>query len=228
MAKVLLVEDDNDAAAEVRVLLTTHRMIVEAVRTVARARDFLSVSHCDLIILDWNLPDGTGLELLNELREHGCETPVLMLTGRGGLNDKVDGFTAGADDYLVKPYLAGELLCRVNAILRRNPRRMDNLLVAGGVVLDVDGKRVTKDGLEVRLMPKEFAVLEFFMKNPNRVFSAEALLERVWPTDNESTGHTVVSTIHRLRKKIDSPGRESRIRNQFGLGYSFIVEESAL
>lgn len=227
MAKVLLVEDDNDASTELKALLTAHRMIVEAVRTVARARDFLSVSHYDLIILDWNLPDGTGLELLNELREDGCQTPVLMLTGRGGLDDKVSGFTAGADDYLVKPYLAGELLCRVNAILRRNPRRLDNLLVAGEVVLDIDGKRVTKDGLEVRLMPKEFAILEFLMKNPNRVFSAEALLERVWPTDNESTRHTVVATIHRLRKKIGSRDCESRIRNQFGLGYSFFIEDNS-
>lgn len=225
MSKILVVEDDNDASAEVKALLTANRMTVEVVRTVSRARDFLSVGEYDLIILDWNLPDGKGVDLLNEIRASGCHSRVLILTGRGGLNDKLDGFAAGADDYLVKPYFAAELLCRVHAILSRHSVRMDSVIVVGNLVLDTNANRVTKGGEEIRLLPKEFALLEFFLRNPNRVFSAEALLERVWPTENESTSHTVVSTIHRLRRKIDSPESESVIRNQFGQGYVFLEDK---
>ncbi len=227
MPKILLVEDDCDAAVEVKALLTANRMTLEVVPTVDRARDFVSVSDYDLIILDWNLPDGTGVDFLKFLRDKGCQSPVLMLTGRVNIDDKLTGFTAGADDYLGKPFHAVELLCRVQALLRRPHGRLENILKAGNLVLDIESRRVTRDGEDLHLMPKEFAVLEFFMRNPNRVFSPEALLERVWETDNESTSHTVVATIHRLRKKIDSPGIDSKIKNQFGMGYSFTLDESA-
>lgn len=224
LSKLLVIEDNFAAAKEIKAFLTANRMVVEVVPTIGRARDFLSVSTYDLIIIDWTLPDGSGVDLLGELRKAGLQTAVLMLTAKSQVQEKCTGFAAGADDYLTKPFHDLELLARVNALLKRPRQRVEEVLKAGDLHLDVASRIVTSKGRRLQLMPMEFALLEFFMRNPGRVFSAECLLERIWEAENESTSHTVVTTIYRLRKKIDSPGVESRIRNQFGMGYSFSAD----
>jgi DNA-binding response OmpR family regulator len=221
MAKVLLVEDDVDVAQEIKVLLKSERYTVESVPTVRTAEDFLFSSEYDLLILDWNLPDGSGVDLLCHARRKGLGLPVLMLTSRADLLDKLEGFRAGTDDYLTKPFEGEELLCRVQALLRRPKHFQAEILVADYLTLDTGKRVVKKDDSPVHLTPKEFATLEFFFRHRNQVFSGEALLERIWESDNEATAATVVATILRLRKKIDKPGQQSFIQNVFGVGYVF-------
>lgn len=219
MAKVLIVEDDNDLSCELAALLKQNRHVVDVVGTVRNAEDYLFSSPYDVIILDWNLPDGDGLSLLQEIRDRGLGSAVLMLTARNQIKDKVDGFSAGGDDYLTKPFAPEELISRINALLRRPREYRGQVLRAGDIELD-SGKRLVKQNNEViHLTPKEFAVLEFFLEHQDQVFTQEALLERIWQADNEATSRTVVATILRLRKKIDHPDRPSLIRNVFGSGY---------
>ncbi len=220
MSKILLVEDDPDMSLEIKILLESNRMTVDRVSTIRKARDFVGVSSYDLLILDWNLPDGEGVHLLQEVRSRGDSVPILMLTSRKHIEDKKICFSTGTDDFLEKPFHPVELVCRVQALLRRVPIRLSNELKISDLVLNLETRCLTKAGREINLPPKEFALLEFFLRNPNQVFSAECLLERIWKTDNESTPHTVVNTIHRLRKKIDSPGAPPIIKNQFGTGYT--------
>lgn len=219
--KILVVEDNNDLATEILTLLTAKRMTAERVATIGRAKDFLASSQYDLIILDWNLPDATGIELLKSLRAKSIHTPVLLLTQRSTILDKTEGFAAGTDDYLTKPFHPTELLCRIEALLRRPPVIVPKAMSCGSLSLDPDARRARRNGEEISLSPKEYSLLEFFMRNQDQVFTPEALLERVWETDSESTSQTVVATILRLRKKIDEQGSTSYIKNQFGQGYLF-------
>ncbi len=219
--KILVVEDNNDLAVEIKTLLLAKRMVVERVATIEDAEEYLRSSKYDVIILDWNLPDGIGLDLLHNIRTSGIHTPVLMLTERSSIKDKEQGFNAGTDDYLTKPFHPTELICRIHALVKRPPQRMEEIIKSGPLSLEPASGRVTKEGREISLSPKEFALLEFFMRNPNQIFKAETLQERVWETDNEATSQTVVATILRLRKKIDTPGSPTRIKNQFALGYMF-------
>lgn len=219
--KILLVEDNNDLATEILALLSAKRMTVERVATIASARDYLAGSTYDLILLDWNLPDGVGIDLLADIRNKRDNTAVLMLTERSAIAEKAQGFGLGADDYLTKPFHPTELICRIQALARRPQTLISGALNAASLSLDPDSRQVTKDGAPVELSPKEFALLEFFMRNKNHVFTADALLERVWESDSEATSQSVVATILRLRKKIDSPGAQSLIQNIFGQGYVF-------
>ncbi len=221
MSKILLVEDDNDVALEIVEYLRFKRMTVERVATINAARDMILGSHFDVVVMDWHLPDGTGVDLLREIRDARHQGAVLMLTQRADVNDKVTGFDAGADDYLTKPFHTSELLCRIQALLRRPQRSLEVVLVAGDLSLNSTARTVSKGGEAIQLRPKEFALLEFFMRHPNEAFSLEALLERVWEADNESTTETVVATILRLRKKIDARGKSSFIENIWGVGYKF-------
>lgn len=219
--KILLVEDNNDLATEILALLSAKRMTVERVATIASARDYLAGSTYDLILLDWNLPDGVGIDLLADIRNKRDNTAVLMLTERSAIAEKAQGFGLGADDYLTKPFHPTELICRIQALARRPQTLISGALNAASLSLDPDSRQVTKNGAPVELSPKEFALLEFFMRNKNHVFTADALLERVWESDSEATSQSVVATILRLRKKIDSPGAQSLIQNIFGQGYVF-------
>lgn len=219
-------EDNNDLATEIQTLLNAKRMIVERVATISSARDYLAGSTYDLIILDWNLPDGIGIDLLKDLRDKRDNTSILMLTERSAIAEKAQGFGLGADDYLTKPFHPTELICRIQALARRPHTLISGILSVAGLSLNPDSREVTKHGALVDLSPKEFALLEFFMRNRNHVFTADALLERVWEAGSEATAQSVVATILRLRKKLDSPNQPSYIQNVFGQGYVFKEPES--
>jgi DNA-binding response OmpR family regulator len=142
-----------------------------------------------------------------------------MLTGRSSISDKERGFDVGADDYLTKPFNLKELGLRVNALLRR-PRTVNaDVLEVRDIVLDPGKYRVTKSGIDLSLLPKEFALLQFFMRNRNIVFSAEALLERVWQSDSEAKPKAVSACIHRLRQKLENDGESPLIKTVHGVGY---------
>jgi DNA-binding response OmpR family regulator len=217
MAKVLLVEDDKDLANMVRTFLLFEHHSVETLFDGKGAVEHLKAYPYDIIILDWELPEQSGIEILKEYRQRGGTTPILMLTGKGGLEDKETGLDAGADDYLPKPFEMRELGARVRALLRRPAGAVSNLLAAGDIKLDTVKYRVWKTDQPISLVPKEFKLLEFFMRHPNQVFTPEALLNRVWPSESESTEEALRTAVKRLRKKIDPDGEV--LRTVHGVGY---------
>lgn len=218
MAKILLVEDDTNLASTVEDAIRFEGHIIDHVVDGQTALETLFVSTYELVILDWELPFLTGIEVLTKLRAKGDSTPVLMLTGKDSISDKLTGLYGGADDYLTKPFNMNELKARIMALLRRPSRQVAAILQAGDITLDPSRTLVTKDGVEISLARMEFAVLEFLMRNQGQVFSSEALLERVWSAESDRTPQTVRTLIKKLRTKIDGAG-PSIIHNVYGFGY---------
>lgn len=181
----------------------------------------LRVNEYDLIILDWQLPGMTGVELCKNYRNRGGESPVMMLTARSSIDDREQGLDSGADDYLCKPFALKELSARVRALLRRSSKASSNVLELRDICLDPSSLRVTKAGKSVHLEPKEFALLEFFLRHPDTVFSADALLTRVWESDTEASPEAIRTYIRGLRKKLSTKDEPSLITTVHGLGYKF-------
>lgn len=223
MAKILLVEDDHDLAFSVTDRLKREHYTVEVVDEGEDALHLLKTFEFDAVILDWNLPDMSGLAILKELRNRGLRTPVLLLTARGDVSDKAQGLDSGADDYLTKPFDPIELSARVRAMLRRGSKQTANVISAGPFTLDPQHFKVFKEGVEIHLQPKEFALLEVFMRNPGEVFSQEALLNRCWLSESDTSPESVRVYVGNLRKKIDGGGQHSYIETLFKRGYVFTL-----
>lgn len=218
MAKILVVEDDKHVLTVICDLLSSENYLVETAENGLDAEQLLNMSRFDIIILDWNVPGITGVELLRRFRRNGGSTPVLMLTGREALNDKELGFTTGADDYLTKPFHLKELALRINALLRRTPKLTGDVLQNGDLMLDRARYMAERNGEKLELLPKEFDLLEFFMRHPDQVFSLEQLLAHVWASDAEASTQAVRQCIKRLRKRVgDEDG--TIIRSVYGAGY---------
>lgn len=219
MAKVLLVEDDRNLAGTVREWLEFEHYLVEWVETGTDALDMMKSYKYDVIIMDLTLPKMDGIEVCKNFRQQGGETPILILTGRGTVPDKELGFDAGADDYLTKPFHLKELSARLRALLRRPKDFAGEVLSAGNISLDIGAHTVTKEGKDIHLPRMEFALLEFLMRHKGQVFSAEALLDRVWTADSDKSPETIRTSVKKLRSKIDTKGEPSLIRNVHGVGY---------
>lgn len=219
MAKILLVEDDRAILKDTREWLEREHHTVEACERGFDALERMKFFEFDLIILDWNLPELTGIELLRQFRDNGGTTAVLMLTGKDGVQDIEAGLITGADDYLTKPFHLKELSARVTALVRRHGKVYQQVLKVRNIELNTGAHRVTKGGQEIKLQPKEFAVLEFLMRNPQDTFSVEALLTRIWPSDSDASPDTVRVCVTRLRNKIDTEGTPSIIRTVHRIGY---------
>jgi len=219
MAKILVVEDEQDLSGPVRDWLGREHHLVEVVDNGPDALDRLRIYKYDVVILDLMLPGLSGMEVCRRFRSAGGTTPILMLTAKTTVEDKEAGLDAGADDYLTKPFHLKELSARVRALLRRPAPVSGNVLNVRSLVLDTSACRVTKDGHELHLLPKEFSLLEFLMRHPNQVFSADALLDRVWASDTSALPDTVRTHIKTLRKKIDDEDSPSFIRTIHGVGY---------
>ncbi len=227
MAKILVVEDDPKLAKLVSDWLKTEHHIVECLHDGDEAAGNLKVYDYDLVVLDWNLPHVSGIELVQEYRARGGQSPVLMLTGMDKIQDKEQGFDSGADDYLTKPFEGRELTARVRALLRRPGAIVNNIVEFADIKIDRGNYAVTRANQEIKLLPKEFALLEFMMMRPNRVFSGDELLNKVWPNDSISTADALTTCIKRLRKKIDVEGQSSIIRTVHGVGYKLSLPSSA-
>ena len=223
MAKILLVEDDPEVCEVVTDWLVDEHYTVDVVNNGVEAIERLRFDKYDVLIFDWQLPDLTGIEICKKFRSKGGNTPVLMLTGKSEITDKETGLDAGADDYLTKPFHPRELSARVRALLRRSGDLKQNVLTCGDLELDPQGFKVTKGGKEVALLPKEFALLEFFLRHPNQVFSPEALLDRVWSAESEASPDTIRVHITKLRGKIDNEGQPSMIKTIHRQGYKWEV-----
>lgn len=167
----------------------------------------------------------SGPEICSQFRQQGGQTPILMLTGKKELEDKTAGLDAGADDYLTKPFHMQELSARLRALLRRGAAAVSRtVLTAGHVMLDPATRKVTTQGKEVALQPREYALLEFLLRHPNQPFSAEAILDRVWSSESDASPDTVRLQIMRLRHKIDIDGKESMVRTIHRVGYMLVPE----
>jgi DNA-binding response OmpR family regulator len=222
MAKILIVEDDKAAAEMVMHWLESERHNIDVAHNGEDGLEHLLMREYDVVLLDWDLPKMSGFDILREFRAKGHTTPVIMLTGKSNIQDKEEGLDGGADDYLTKPYSLKELSARIRAQLRRSSGLPSNQLQAKDIVLVPEQMRLTFNGKDVPLLPKEFSLLEFFMRNPDRVFTAEAVMIRVWSTEAEASTDAFRSTLKRLRQKLEAAGVEGTvIETVHGAGYRF-------
>jgi DNA-binding response OmpR family regulator len=219
MSKILVVEDDKDLAQKIVECLSLDRHFVEKAHSGAIGLEFLRTYDFDAVVLDWQLPELTGIEVCKTYRANGGNTPILMLTGRSSIDDKEDGLDAGADDYLTKPFHLRELRARVKALLRRKPLAIQqNTLCVNDLKLDRLGHSVTYNGQNIHVSPREFALLEFLMSRPEELFSAEALIERVWSDSEDASVASVRAHIKSLRQKLAIVSSVS-IQTIHGVGY---------
>ena len=219
MAKILLVEDEEAIAEPILDFLKFESHQVEAVTDGQEAILRLSLSTFDLVILDWNLPKASGIDVMTAYRRSGGQTPILMLTAKNQVANKLEGLDAGADDYLTKPFDMRELGSRIRALLRRPAQTVSPILEVESLSLDTAAHKCTLDGVEIHLLAKEFAVLEFLARNKGSVFSADDLLKRVWRSDTESGPEAVRQCIARLRKKLNQTSSGEILKTIIGSGY---------
>ncbi|HEY9713998.1 MAG TPA: response regulator transcription factor [Chroococcales cyanobacterium] len=217
MARILLVEDDEAIGQIAKQAMTHERHVVDLCMMGSEAEEHIRSVEYDLLILDWGLPDTTGLEICRMYRMAGGLAPILFLTARASVREKTLGFTSGADDYLTKPFDVRELILRINALLKRPKQAIDSRIQAGDVELDWIKHKVYKNGQEVQLSPIEFQVLEFLVRHQNQCFSQEALLTKIWPIESDATVEAVKATIKRVRQKIDPD--QDLLRTVHGVGY---------
>jgi DNA-binding response OmpR family regulator len=217
---ILLVEDEPQLAEQL------NRSLVRAGHTVTRATDGPSamemVAHTrlDLVLLDVNLPGFDGFEVLARIRAAGLPVRVMMLTARSEVRDRVLGLKGGADDYLTKPFALEELLVRVEVLGRRNSAEKANSSYrVGELCMDMAKRRLSRGEEKIELSPREFEVLQIFMREPGRAFSRDEICERIWEREHEYDTRTVEIYIMRLRKKLDRTGEDSVIRTIRGVGY---------
>lgn len=220
--RILLVEDEPGLAQVVRRGLVERAYAVDVSHTVAGALELVQANDYDLVVLDRRLPDGSGDEVCLDLRSRGARTPVLMLTARDAVDDRVGGLDAGADDYLVKPFAFPELAARVRALLRRDAPQRSVMLSAGGISLDPARHVATYAGRPVRLTHREFAVLEYLLRRAGDVLTRGAIEEHCWSGDYDGLSNVVDVYIARLRRL--TGGKRSPIETVRGVGYRLQVD----
>ncbi len=217
--RLLLVEDDVSLSTVVERGLREDGYAVDTSATVFDARCQLGVNQYDLVVLDVGLPDGSGLDLCREIRAGRRHLPVLMLTARDGLSDKVAGLDAGADDYLTKPFDYPELTARIRALLRRPAESHQPVLQVGDVRLDPASRVAWRGAITVPLTAREFSLLEFLLRHPGEVVSRERLLEHVWDAHYDGLSNVVDVHIANLRRKLASPDGPDPLTTVRGVGY---------
>ncbi|MBX9692441.1 MAG: response regulator transcription factor [Cyanobacteria bacterium] len=226
MSKILIVEDEKDLAMELKDWFDREMYITEVVHSGVAACELLTVYQYDVILLDWMMPEMDGLEVCRRYRSQGGKAPIIMLTARNSSADAEEGLDCGADYYIKKPVSLRELSASVRAAIRRASKAPEStILEVGHLRLDVTSHTVMKDGGHVHLEPREYYLLAFLMRNPGQVFSAEALISRVWPSDTLVSADSVRTYIKGLRRKLDVEGNESIIKNVRGVGYKLEVND---
>ena len=217
--RILLVEDEPTLGRALVSVLEGESHAVDWAQDGNRADELAAVNDYDLVVLDWTLPRGpSGFDLLRRWREQGRSMPILMLTARSELSDRVDGLDEGADDYLVKPFEIVELLARIRSLLRRRERPIAHLK-AGDVELDRRAKSVKVGGEVMALAPKELGVLEYLLSRKNETVTRTELVEHVWDDSFDAMSNVVDVIIYRLRKKIDGGREQKLLRTVKGVGY---------
>lgn len=221
--KVLIIEDNPKMASGIQRGLEENGYVADICLTGFEGEEQASSGEYDAVILDLMLPDRDGVEVCRNLRRRSISSPVLMLTALSGTDDKVSGLDAGADDYLTKPFEFEELLARLRALLRRGEASEGRTLRCNGLELDLYSRRSTRDGETVDLSNKEFALLEYLMRNENRVLSRAQISDKVWNTNLEPGSNVIDVYISSLRKKVDRGFDRELIHTVKGAGYRFGV-----
>jgi heavy metal response regulator len=217
--RVLVVEDDLRIAEFIRKGLEEEGHAVDVAHDGDEALDWPAVVDFDAIVLDIMLPGRDGIEVCRTLRTRGVRTPILMLTARDTVEDRVAGLDSGADDYLVKPFAFAELLARLRALMRREPVLLGTTLEVADLSLDTSTRQVSRAGQPVTLTNKEFALLEYLMRHPNQVLTRTMIAEHVWNFDFDTGTNVIDVHIRYLRRKIDDPHDLKLIQTVRGAGY---------
>jgi len=217
--RILLIEDDQEAARLLAKGLREEGWVVDTAHSGESGDEMASVNTYDAIVLDWLLPDRDGIAVCRDLRSGGLQAPILMLTARDAVEDRVLGLNAGADDYLTKPFAFAELLARLHALLRRSELTRPVLLTVEDLTLDPLSHQVTRGGVPLSLTPKEYAILETLMRRAGEVVSRVQLGEHVWEADRDSLTNLVDVHVSHLRRKVDRGAMLPLIHTVWGHGY---------
>jgi heavy metal response regulator len=219
LMRILVVEDEAGVAGFVKQGLTEAGYVVDVARDGSEGLEYALAFEYDVVVLDIMLPKMNGLDVLREMRNTRVKVPVLLLTARDGVDDRVKGLDVGADDYLVKPFAFPELLARIRALLRRPPLQSGNLLGMKDLEMDVARREVRRAGKNIELSPREFSLLELLLRHPNQVLTRTQIIEHVWNFDFYSDTNVVDVYIGYLRRKIDRGFVPPLIQTVRGVGY---------
>lgn len=223
--RILIAEDEVATARALKLLLEKAKYSVDIVHTGTDAWDYIQTGSYEVIVLDIMMPGMNGLEVLSLIRQNHIKTPVLMLTAKAEIEDRIAGLEAGADDYLPKPFATGELIARVKALGRRSENYADSEKRAGNLILDGNRYEMRSGDASVNLTNKEFQLMELFIQHPGYVFSTDHLMEKIWGLDTDSDIDVVWTHIGYVRKKLRSIGADIEIKTIRGAGYSLEVTE---
>ena len=222
--RILLVEDEKKVADIIERGLKAERFAVDVCHNGRAGREMADAYNYDLMILDLMLPELSGGELLERIRRQNTEVPILILTARDSMGDKVKNFEAGADDYLTKPFAFAELLVRVKALLRRGPVNRSSVLRVGDLEIDRLSQNVRRAGKKIELTAKEYSLLEYLATQPGRVFSRTMIIEHVWDQSFQGLTNIVDVYVRHLRAKVDDAHSAKLLRTVRGVGYSLSDE----
>lgn len=221
--KLLVVEDEMQLADALTEILRRNRYIVDTVYDGIDGLDSALTGVYDCIVLDIMLPGMNGLEILRNLRKEKISTPVILLTARSEIEDKINGLDCGADDYLTKPFVTGELLARIRALTRRKGEIFDeNKLTFNGLELNKNSCSMTFEGNDVKLSLKEYQIMELLISNTNRILPKERIIEKIWGYESDVEYNNIEVYISFLRKKLSAIGTETQIKTARGIGYSLV------
>lgn len=222
--KILIVEDEIELQKTIVQFLENEKFIVETASTYAEGLDKLISFDYDCILLDMMLPDGDGMNLLRELKLQHKKSSVVILSAKDSVDDKVEGLSVGADDYLAKPFHFSELLARIKVSLRKNQQQGEQLISYKNITLNPDDRRVTINEIEINLNRKEYDLFYYFMLRPERVFQKTTLAENVWGDHIEMADNLdfIYSQIKNLRKKLKEANSEADLQAVYGVGYKLI------
>ena len=215
---ILIVEDDEGLQKYLKELLLDNGFAVDTVTNGLEALNFFSTTQPDLILLDLGLPVMTGETVLQEIRKKTKDLPIILLTAKDSINDIVQGFDLGADDYVTKPFIADELLARINAKLRKQSDT-DSILKVSDLELDTKTLQVTRNGTQIQLTPQEFKLLQYLMNNKGRILTREMILSRIWMYSTDIETRVVDVYMGYLRKKIDENNEKKLLHSVRGFGY---------
>lgn len=228
--RVLIVEDEPLLRAELAEVMESEDFVTDAVGRLSQAREQVAAEDYDLILLDLRLPDGDGRQLLDFIHQEEIDVPVIILTARDGVQDRISGLNSGADDYLGKPFSMMELRARIYAILRRRFKLAENTIHINGLVVHLDTPRVTYGAVEIDFTHTEYRMLRYLALNKNKTVTRISLSEHIWgdQVDNRFSLEFISSHIKNIRKKITDTGAKSPIKTVYSIGYQLVPEDEEL